>query len=416
MEGESEFDLKFMFKQMKYSRNSIIRTNGKYTIYGNVKNGKWIRVSNALHNKFEQLLNEGEFNSICKDQKVNRLREILIDIEVLVEKEEEETLKAVTFAITNKCNLNCIHCGYSASIEENDELDKEIIMFTIQQIKDIENIGITGGEPLIHKDFYEIAEFIGKNVSGQKTLMTNATLINEKNVDCIIRNFNNIAISLDAAFEKTCDKMRGCGVFTKVISAIKLLKSKGYKNISLSFTECEINKGEEDAFYKLCEQLGVEPVVRNFFSVGRGLENKSRLVRNKKMEERIYDKKIPKSEYRKKLRLATKCGAVITSLYIHFDGGIYPCPVAGINKDLEMGNIKEIQDMNDFILKRHNQIGYKNYTKLSYEKLGRCSDCEVKDFCWKCLQEYYEFFEDNNTKSEVCSFRKKNLMEIVWGD
>lgn len=402
---------------MKYSKNTIIRRNNKHTILGNVNNGKWIRINNTLYDTFKQLLEQGGLGKVYKYSKTRELTKILTDINVLVEnEEEEEKLKTLTFAITNKCNLECIHCGYSANPTEYNELNKELILSVISQLKNIENIGITGGEPLVHKDFCEIAEFIGKNVTGRKTLMTNATLINESNVDLIIKNFDDVAISLDASSERTCDEIRGHGVFKKVISVIKLLKSKNFKNISLSFVESEINKNEVRQFQKLCEEFEVEAILRNFLAVGRGSEHKNRLALDNGVIENRFDETIPLSEYRKHLTLATRCSAAVSSLYIQFNGDIYPCPVAGVDENLKMGNIKDISDLNSYISKRYEQVGFENYAKLSYDKVGNCNECEVKDFCWRCLQEYYDIFADGSAYSEECAFRKKNLMKIVWGD
>lgn len=206
------------------------------------------------------------------------------------------------------------------------------------------------------------------------------------------------------------------GSFKKIISVIKLLKSKKFRNISLSFVETEINKNEVREFKKLCENLEVEAVLRDILTVGRGIENEKRLAFDNMSEKRILDKTIPISEYRKHLPLATRCSAAINSLYIQFNGDIYPCPVAGVDETLKMGNIKDISDLNSYISKRYEQVGFKNYAKLSYDKIGNCNECEVKDFCWRCLQEYYDIFAGGSVHSDECAFRKENLMEIVWGD
>ena len=66
--------------------------------------------------------------------------------------------------------------------------------------------------------------------------MSNGLLISNKNVDEIIRIFDAIDLSLDGYDEESCSKIRGKGVFTKVISVVNLLIEKGFKsnNISLS--------------------------------------------------------------------------------------------------------------------------------------------------------------------------------------
>lgn len=402
---------------MKLSKYTIVRKNSKYTILGNTNNGKWIRISNELYNIFDKLFSKDGLEGVIENSTTRKLAKLLLDIEVIIENEtEEDTIKVITFAITNQCNLECIHCGFSANIREVNELDTETIISTISQFKNIEHIEITGGEPLLHKGFQEIAEYIGKNVRGTKTLMTNAVLISEDNVELLINNFDNIAISIDAASEEVCNEMRGHNVYNKVISAINLLKSKNFNNISLSFVETEVNKKELEEFRELCKRLEVEPVIRKLFSTGRAMDNKNRLISNNKYDDKKMKEKISIVEYRKNLKLATRCVAAVSSIYIQFNGDIYPCPVAGIEKNFRMGNIREIIDWNTFLSGRYEQTGFKNYADLAYNKLGNCSGCEVRDFCWRCLQEYYSIFPRGQMDSEECAIRKRILMEIVWGD
>ncbi|MFR5450012.1 MAG: radical SAM protein [Roseburia hominis] len=56
--------------------------------------------------------------------------------------------------------------------------------------------------------------------------MTNATLLNEKNVNAIVNAVDNISISLDGANEETVSLIRGANVFKKVLEVIELLHKK----------------------------------------------------------------------------------------------------------------------------------------------------------------------------------------------
>ncbi len=408
---------------MEYTKNAIIRKNGQFTILGNIKTGKWIRIQNALHEKFEsQLIGKG-MEITDSDQKVWDLAKVLMELKVISEENmeqgdtQENKIRAVTFAITNRCNLSCLHCGYSAGPDQNYELDKEAVLAALTIMKDADVIGITGGEPMFHKDFEEIAAFIGKNMNGKKTLMTNATLIHEGNADLIVGNFDDVAISLDAASEKTCDEMRGKGVYKKVVSAIKLLQSKNFKNISLSFSETELNKHERDLFIRMCKEWQVKCVLRSFWAVGRGMENRSRL--DMKVDAGKAAAMQPDPEklmvYRKNLQLATRCGAGIHSIYIQYNGDIYPCPVAGVDEKMKMGNIKDSEHFQSLLLNRDKTDGFKHYKNISCKEAGRCSACDVRDFCWRCLQEYYRISKDSS-QDAVCTGRKNFLRSIVWGE
>lgn len=405
---------------MRLTKNAVIRRKGEYVILGNIRTGKWIRINQKLYEMFDVYLQLDDQQKADVYKKIGKLVQTLTDLELVTncEYEQEEKLRSITFAITNRCNLQCLHCGYSASPNDRCELSKDDIMDAIFKLRDIEVLGITGGEPMFHKDFPAIADFIGKNVYGKKTLMTNATLISEKTVDLVINNFDGVAISLDAASKITCDKMRGMGVFSKVISAIKLLQKKEFNDISLSFTETEINKHEREQFINLCAELGVEPVVRIFLPVGRGMINKNRLEISD-VKQGFLDKslKIDQiAEYRKNLAMTTRCGAGTDCLYIQFNGDIYPCPVTGVNEKMRMGNIKNVHNFQDFVLGRNELEGYRNYTNISHKNTGKCSECDVRDFCWRCMQEYYEIFQDGNDDTNECAYRRQFLNSVVWGD
>ena len=67
----------------------------------------------------------------------------------------------------------------------------------------------------------EFSDYLGEHYKGEKALMTNATLIGSKNIDCIIRNYTSLDISMDGVDEATCATIRGKGVYASVIKAIR---------------------------------------------------------------------------------------------------------------------------------------------------------------------------------------------------
>ncbi len=90
--------------------------------------------------------------------------------------------KEVWFHITNRCNLNCSHCLFSETLNNNKELDKDFIINLVKELnyKGTNIFIFTGGEPLLHKDFPEIIKFILKNNSLNKiAILTNGLLIEE---------------------------------------------------------------------------------------------------------------------------------------------------------------------------------------------------------------------------------------------
>lgn len=168
----------------QFSRNTIIKKNNNKVVLGNQRNGKWVRMS------------EQEYNSLCSvlqadtiDEKYSRRLETLHRIGILVkddvEKNQKDKLESLLIAITNRCNLRCLHCGFSAGPEETDQLSFEDIKEIIDANRDIDSITLTGGEPLVHPNFWDIADYLGEHFQGSKGLMSNVTLVNSTNIDSV---------------------------------------------------------------------------------------------------------------------------------------------------------------------------------------------------------------------------------------
>ncbi len=93
---------------------------------------------------------------------------------------------AMNWMITGKCNYNCLHCFNAAdnaplqsqwSLEEAESL--------LDQARDcgINGFTITGGEPMLHKNFFEILEGIYKRDMYVFELNTNGHFINQEALD-----------------------------------------------------------------------------------------------------------------------------------------------------------------------------------------------------------------------------------------
>ncbi|WP_294345849.1 radical SAM protein [uncultured Clostridium sp.] len=110
------------------------------------------------------------------------------------------------------------------------------------QLRDIEecferkedaSIMISGGEPLVRKDFMKIIEYLNQRINCHKTLMTNGLLINDTNIDFIIKNFDELSISLDGCDKELTEIVRGVDIFDTILDKVKKLHKKEYYNISL---------------------------------------------------------------------------------------------------------------------------------------------------------------------------------------
>ena len=220
----------------------IKRRDGQIII-GNRDNGKWIRISESSFEKINK--NIGSFSQKEVEEKYGNLLNAGIITKNSSNAHEAKRLESIMIAITNKCNLSCLHCGFSAGPTEQTELSLDEVNNIIKKNKDVDEIVLTGGEPLIHKDFVSIAKSLDKYFLGKKTLMTNATLVDSGKADLIAEVFDDVSISIDGATKKSCDQMRGRGVFKKVLNVVKQLKERDITELSLSMTLTDLNRAEE---------------------------------------------------------------------------------------------------------------------------------------------------------------------------
>ena len=197
-------------------------------------------------------------------------------IKSTLEDKQSRTLNGsiMIWNFTNRCNLLCHHCYSKADANEKDTLSFEEIKQTIPRLKKagINFVIFSGGEPLLRKDIFDIAENMKKH-NIMTYLSTNGVYVNSKNVDKIIDTFNYIGISIDG-IEEIHDNFRGQkGAYAKSIEATKLIQSHG-GNAGIRFT---LTKETQDSFYEmfdLCEELNVNKFyISHLVYSGRGKDN-----------------------------------------------------------------------------------------------------------------------------------------------
>ena len=91
------------------------------------------------------------------------------------------------WSVTGKCNYRCKHCYMSAPDAKLGELDHETIMDIVQQLADcgVMNVSLTGGEPLVRKDFLEIVDALLENEIRITTIYSNGRLVTDKLLDAL---------------------------------------------------------------------------------------------------------------------------------------------------------------------------------------------------------------------------------------
>lgn len=132
---------------------------------------------------------------------------------------------AILMDPTSACNLKCTGC-WAAEYGNNLSMDFDVLDSIITQGKRLGTYMYiySGGEPLVRKD--DIIKLCEKHDDCMFLAFTNATLIDEKFADEILRVKNFIpAISVEG-FEEATDSRRGAGTYKKVVRAMELLKER----------------------------------------------------------------------------------------------------------------------------------------------------------------------------------------------
>lgn len=177
----------------------------------------------------------------------------------------------VVWDITYVCNLRCRHC-YSNAGKLKDELSTEEALDAVDKL---DRLGVTiiafsGGEPLIRRDFLEVAKYAADR-GIYVAVATNGTLITDEFAKKMKESgISYVQISLDG-LKETHDKFRGVpGTFEKTVEGIKNAVKHGFF-VNVSMTVTKLNYHEVLAVVELCEKLGVNWFMHyNYIPTGRG--------------------------------------------------------------------------------------------------------------------------------------------------
>lgn len=142
-------------------------------------------------------------------------------------------LHALFFEVTSRCNALCDHCGSRCTASKKDELSPDTFKKVLDSVA--KNFGtkaimlnITGGEPLMRKDLFEITGY-ADNLGFKWGLVTNGMLITDGVISKMKEtHMSTITISLDG-MKKTHEEFRHVpGSFDRIISAIERIKKENF--------------------------------------------------------------------------------------------------------------------------------------------------------------------------------------------
>jgi radical SAM protein with 4Fe4S-binding SPASM domain len=162
--------------------------------------------------------------------------------------------------ITARCNNNCRHCYINLPAGDKEAKKKELSLEEIQKIgKEAVSLGavwclITGGEPLLRADFFDIYLSL-KKMGLLISLFTNATLVTKEHIKLFKRYPpRDIEVSVYGVSKESYEVItRRAGSFAAFRQGLNLLLESGL-NVRLKAMALRSNLHEQQAIARFCRE------------------------------------------------------------------------------------------------------------------------------------------------------------------
>lgn len=278
--------------------------------------------------------------------------------------------------ITKRCNLKCIHCIVSGS--NKTELNTVKAKKVLAKLHELgcKELYITGGEPLIRDDIFEILKK-AKEYKFIVGIITNGILINNSNIKYIKLYVDKLGISLEGSNAKLNDKIRGTNTFKKILRSI-LLAQKYQIPLTLYITISKINEEDIQNILQLANNFKINTLRINEVSLrGKAYKNrkilflgtnnreefKTKLIHNLFTEEPVIHKN-------------SRCALSPKVMVLSPTGYIYPCiEILQRVSNHHFGNILQLNK--NKIRSYQDAVTALKYNKCPYEDIngGKISLC-----------------------------------------
>ena len=140
-------------------------------------------------------------------------------------------MESVMWSVTGRCNCRCRHCYVDAPDALLGELSTEQCFSIIDQMADcgIPRVELTGGEPLVRDDFWQIVDRLIKKHILITQIYTNGLLLTEKTLDAFEQRGLKPQIRFSFDGIGWHDWMRGiAGAESAVMEAITACARRGF--------------------------------------------------------------------------------------------------------------------------------------------------------------------------------------------
>ena len=259
----------------------------------------------------------------------------------------------VTWEITLRCNLHCVHCLSDAGVVLDDELTNPECLDLVDQLAALKvfQVNIGGGEPFLRDDFLDLLSYAHEK--GLVTCVSTNGMVIDNGLAKRLSKLKMLylQVSLDGVTAEVNDTIRGKGTYRKILDAMDCLASQEVP-FSINTVLTRLSFPQLDTLRQMAKEYGAELRVSRFRPSGRGKENKDYLGPNKDQLEafadwlnehdlvRTGDSFFCLTSENRRRKGLDMCGAAKMTCCISPSGQVYPCAFLQ-ERPFLVGNVRE---------------------------------------------------------------------------
>ncbi|MBN1323798.1 MAG: radical SAM protein [Methanotrichaceae archaeon] len=352
-----------------------------------------------------------------------------------------ENRPVVMWNLTRNCNLHCNHCYMDATTSKEEEMSLEDGIRLIDDLAELKVpvLILTGGEPLMSRNFYAYAIHAGE-VGLRTVISTNGTLITPEVARLLKEvDIRYVGVSIDSADPARHDRFRGVeGSYIKAMNGLRNAKEAGLRT-GLRVTLTRDNWHEIPRLLDLALDEGIPrfclyhlvPTGRGAFMVERDVTPEQRrsvikLLAQAAMELKDRDLEILTTDspmdgayllellkddperfehVYKLLQNAGGCSAGIKVANIDHKGDVHPCHFM---PHMLLGNVRERSFRDIWVDDPAPEL--LELRGIRHELKGACGECRYLDLCGGCREKALYFKGDIREEDPTC------ILGIATGD
>ena len=330
----------------------------------------------------------------------------------------------IQWHLTERCNLRCRHCyqGERSTDEMPLREIRNVIIEVSDTVKDWSesykvsfspSMNITGGEPFLRNDLFEILGEIKKQ--GLKIyLLTNGTLVDKKRARTLADlGVDGVQVSMEGP-EDVHDAIRGAGSYSASASGVEQLVDAGIA-VTLNVTVSNLNAGQVKRIITFGSHAGVKRVgFSRLVPAGKGRALLSHMLTQAQVKE-LYEELfslelkgidvVTGDPVAAQMKMKTKgdagttaisgCAAGVLGLTIQPNGNVTPCrrlplSIGNVRRD----SLREIWATSPVLEALRDRSKYQGKCGAC-TRWARCRGCRAIAYAWSRSKGANDFLADD---------------------